>query len=108
METISAGTFIDILGHVMAAPVGDTPAAHLTEPERGRRKAAPNPKVEDWGSLVAGQKVSLWRRRSFLVWGSVDEVMPDGSAVWIFIPKELRRTLVHISDGLTISLADER
>jgi hypothetical protein len=106
METISTATFIDILGNVMVVPETDAASVQLSEPERGRRKAAPNAKVEDWGSLVAGQRVALWRRRSFVACGSVDEVMPDGSAVWIFIPKEFRRTLVHVSDGITISLAE--
>lgn len=103
METASASTFVDILGNVMVVPAGVTQTAQ-DEPPHGRRKAAPDAKVEDWGSLFIGQKVSLWRRKTFIAWGNVDEVMPDGTAVWLFIPKEFRRMLVHVTDGLTLSL----
>lgn len=108
MTTISTETFVDFLGNVLTVPAAENAAVPLcfTEQGHGRRKAGPYATVPDWSALEIDQKVSLWRRKSFVASGTVDEVMPDGSGVWLFIPKDFRRTLVHASDGLTVSLAE--
>jgi len=108
MTTTSAETFVDFLGNVLIVPGGESVAAwRFAEPPRGRRKAVPDANVEDWRALETDLRVSLWRRKSFVAWGTVEKVMPDGSALWLFIPKEFRRTLIHVSDGLTISLTGQ-
>jgi hypothetical protein len=108
VTTTPSETFVDFLGNVLTIPAGENATMQMlsTEQAHGRRKTVPDAKVEDWSRLKTSQQISLWRRKSFVAWGIVDEVMPDASAVWLFIPKEFRRTLVHSSDGLTISLAE--
>ncbi|MCW2131226.1 hypothetical protein [Arthrobacter sp. VKM Ac-2550] len=108
MTTTSTQTYIDFMGNVLRVPAAEIANVQIlsTEPPHGRRKAVPDAKVEDWCTLEIDQKVSLWRQKSFVAWGIVDEVRPDGSAAWLFIPNELKRTLVHTSDAFTISLAD--
>lgn len=108
MTSTSAVTFIDFFGNVLTVPSGSPTQACSSEQERGRHKAWPDAGVHDWAALEKNQKVSLWRRKSFVACGSVEEVMWDGSAVWLFIPKEFRRMLVHGTDGLTLSLTEER
>jgi hypothetical protein len=108
VTTTSTETFVDFLGNVLTVPAVEKCIVQMLSTERGhgRRKAVLDANVADWRALEIDQKISLWRGKSFVAWGIVDGVMRDGSAVWIFIPKEFRRTLVHTSDGITISLAD--
>lgn len=108
MTTTSTETFVDFLGNVLIVPAAENDPVEIAPAGQGhgRRKAVLDAKVADWRSLKIDQKISLWRGKSFVAWGIVDGVMRDGSAVWIFIPKEFRRTLIHTSDGFTVSLAD--
>jgi hypothetical protein len=101
-------TYTDMFGNVMSvqeAPVDSITA--VAECGHGRRRAEKGAKVDSWDALPVGCKVSLWKRKKFIATGTVDETMPDGSAVWLYLPKEFRRTLIHVSDGIFLTHADD-
>lgn len=101
MKTI---TMIDILGHVMTVRES-LPENSRHEQVSDGREACSDIVIHDWSSVFKGQAVVVRTRRALVASGVVDEWMPNGSAVWIFIPKESRRVLIHREDGVILSQA---
>ncbi|WP_332603178.1 hypothetical protein [Arthrobacter sp. S2(2024)] len=47
----------------------------------------------DWGQLVEAERVHVWNSRISGT-GRVDSVMPDGSAVWVWLENGMGRVLL--------------
>lgn len=60
-----------------------------------------NESVENWADLEVRDKVRLYREDHLVASGSVDGVMPDGSALWLVQDAFLERALFLKSDGLS-------
>lgn len=55
-----------------------------------------------WSSLVEGEAVDVLRDGVTATSGVVDAVMPDGSAVWLWLANGQGRIMVHHTDQVTL------
>lgn len=56
--------------------------------------------IENWADLEARNAVRLYLEGEFVAAGSVDGVMPDGSALWLVQDTFFGRALFLKSDGI--------
>ncbi|SDP43259.1 hypothetical protein SAMN04487914_11166 [Arthrobacter sp. ok909] len=59
-----------------------------------------------WESLNSGDRVGIYDGAGFVDWGVVDDVTADGSVVWVFLERQLRRTLLHEEDRFELRLPE--
>jgi hypothetical protein len=55
--------------------------------------------IENWAELRTDDSVRLYRKGALVAAGSVDGVMPDGSAIWLDQGTFFSRALFLKSDG---------
>lgn len=55
--------------------------------------------IENWAEFETDDKVRLYRKGVLVAAGSVDGVMPDGSAIWLNQSTLFGRALFLKSDG---------
>lgn len=68
--------------------------------ERSPRQVAPL--MLAWSSLVEGETVRVIRDGARPTSGVVDAVMPDGSALWLWLANGQGRIMVHYTDQVTL------
>ena len=56
--------------------------------------------IEDWADLESRNTVHLYRKGELVAAGSVDGVMPDGSALWLVQDTFFGRAMFLKSDGI--------
>jgi hypothetical protein len=56
--------------------------------------------IENWADLESRNTVHLYRKGELVAAGSVDGVMPDGSALWLVQGTFFGRALFLKSDGM--------
>jgi outer membrane protein W len=58
-----------------------------------------------WESLKPGDRVGIYGGAGF-DWGVVDDVTADRSVVWVFLERQLRRTLLQEEDRFELRLPE--
>jgi hypothetical protein len=61
-----------------------------------------------WSSLVEGETVDVLKDGVSATSGVVDAVMPDGSAVWLWLANGQGRIMVHHTDPVTLQSPYDR
>lgn len=56
---------------------------------------APGTDINDWTVLRSGAAVQIFAEDKELTTGQVDEVMPDGSLIWVFCDNDGLRHIFH-------------
>jgi hypothetical protein len=59
-----------------------------------------------WESLKPGDRVGIYGGAGFVDWGVVDDVTADRSVVWVFLERQLRRTLLQEEDRFELRLPE--